>query len=293
MGVFAVNAAIAYQTGAARGDHSILSAMDVQEKEFFATLGQSINDLILRHRKDLETKRETRSAALKLDAKWLEATSTAAGPKKRWVDGTPEYSFYICALRKLFPGALFVHIVRDVQAVVSSMLNFHHVAGIQLVPNEQEAYRYWLRTVSACLEAERAYGPNVVYRIRYEDLIDSPEPAMRLLLAFLEEPYTARCLEPLKDRINSSIVPTDFQSADPATDPALVEKAMRLCAELGQTSRLIQASSDAADELEASFQDRVRYMANLDNAYRELCRTCRTASDSSTTLLQANKLALT
>ncbi len=40
MGDFAVNVAIAYQTGAARGDHSILSAMDIPEEEFFAAFGQ-------------------------------------------------------------------------------------------------------------------------------------------------------------------------------------------------------------------------------------------------------------
>jgi len=93
MGHFTANVALAYQTRAARGDYSIFSAMDVQEEELFATLGHSINDLILRHRKHLESKRETRSAALKLNARWLEATSTAVGPKMRWVDGTPEYSF--------------------------------------------------------------------------------------------------------------------------------------------------------------------------------------------------------
>src|SRR5262249_52088133 len=76
MGDFAINVAIAYQTGAARGDYSILSAMEIGCDELFSTLGQSINDLILRHRKDLETKRETRSRELKIDARWLEATST-------------------------------------------------------------------------------------------------------------------------------------------------------------------------------------------------------------------------
>jgi hypothetical protein len=69
-----------------------------------------------------------------------EATSTAVGPKRRWVDGTPEYSFYISALRKLFSGALFIHMVPDVQAVVHSMLNFHRVGGVQLVSNQQVPY---------------------------------------------------------------------------------------------------------------------------------------------------------
>jgi hypothetical protein len=81
--------------------------MDITDDELFATFGQSINELVLRHRKDLETKRETRSIVLKLDARWLEATSTAAGPKEHWVDGTPEYSFHMHGLRKLFPGALY------------------------------------------------------------------------------------------------------------------------------------------------------------------------------------------
>src|SRR6267378_5870306 len=204
MGHFAANVALAYQTGAARGDYSIFSAMEIGNDELFATLGASINDLILCHRKDLERKRETRSRELKIDACWLEATSTSAGPKERWVDGTPEYSFYICGLRKLFPNALFVHIFRDVRAVVPSMLNFQRVAGVQLVPNEQEAYRYWLRTVSACLEAERAYGPNVVYRIRYTDLIDNPESTCVRCSNSSGNPTQPNAWSPSK---NESIVP--------------------------------------------------------------------------------------
>src|SRR5678816_2660359 len=53
MGDFAINIAIAYQIGAARGERSMLSAMDIREDELFALFGQSINDLIMRHRKDL------------------------------------------------------------------------------------------------------------------------------------------------------------------------------------------------------------------------------------------------
>jgi hypothetical protein len=55
MGDFAVNATMSYQLGAARGDYSILSAMDIRNDELFMALGESINDLILRHRADLLT----------------------------------------------------------------------------------------------------------------------------------------------------------------------------------------------------------------------------------------------
>jgi len=268
MGDFAVNVAIAYQIGAARDDYSILSAMEIRADELFAAFGQSINGLILRHRKDLETKRETRTIERKIEPRWLEATSTAAGPKRRWVDGTPEYSMHICGLRKLFPEARFVHLVRDVQAVVLSMLNFHRATGIQLVANEEDAYRYWMRTVRACLLAEQAYGPSVVRRISYADLIDQPDATMRSLLEFLGEPYEEKCLAPLELRINSSDVPAEFKVDGPPANPKVVDEAMQLSGLLERTPPATDPSLNAADEIEATFRERVRYMATVDSAYQ-------------------------
>jgi hypothetical protein len=280
MGDFAVNVAIAHQIGSARGDYSVFSAMDVRDEELFAAFGHSINELILGHRKDLEIKRETKCIELKLDRRWLDASGTGAGPKTRWVDGTPEYSFHICGLRKLFPQALFVHLLRDLRAVVRSMVNFHRVAGFQLVANEEDAYRYWFRTVSACLMAERAYGPSVVHRIRYADLIESAESTMRSLFGFLGEPYTARCLEPLAERINSSDVPPDFRSESPATNSVIMEEACRLSTELEEGTPPSVGSSAAANELEAAFRERVKYVAALDDAYQEGRRTIEMLSKS-------------
>ena len=275
MGDFSVNVAVAYQIGAARGDYSTLSAMDIGQDELFAAFGQRINDLILGHREHLEAKRKTRCVELNLDRRWLEATSSAAGPKRRWVDGTPEYSLHICGLRKLFPGAVFIHIFRDVASVVRSMVNFHRVAGTQLVRNEEDAYRYWLRTVRACVKAEQAYGPNVVRRIRYRNLIDNPEPTMRSLLDFLSEPYTPRCLEPLMQRINSSNVSGDFKTDDPATDPAVVEEAMQLSRDLEGSAQSADASQPAANEMDAAFAQRAQYMATLENQYQRALQSSR------------------
>ena len=275
MGDFSVNVAVAYQIGAARGDYSTLSAMDIGQDELFAAFGQRINDLILGHREHLEAKRKTRCVELNLDRRWLEATSSAAGPKRRWVDGTPEYSLHICGLRKLFPGAVFIHIFRDVASVVRSMVNFHRVAGTQLVRNEEDAYRYWLRTVRACVKAEQAYGPNVVRRIRYRNLIDNPEPTMRSLLDFLSEPYTPRCLEPLMQRINSSNVSGDFKTDDPTTDPAVVEEATQLSRDLEGSAQSADASQPAANEMDAAFAQRAQYMATLENQYQRALKSSR------------------
>jgi sulfotransferase family protein len=292
MGDFAVNVAIAYQIGAARGERSILSAMEIPEDELFAGFGQSINELILSHRKDLERKRQAAVRAWGPKGRWFQARSSASEPKNRWADGTPEYSLYICGLRKLFPNARFIHIFRDVSAVVRSMLNFHRVAGTQLVANEKMAYKYWLRTVKACVKAEQAYGPNVVYRIRYSDLVENSESAMRSLLDFLEEPYSSKCLEPLAERINSSNVPADFKADDPATDPAIIEKATRLCVNVNETPQPRQRSLAAADEMETTFRERVNYIATLDSAYKKTRQIIKTLNHSGLPLCVITQAAL-
>ena len=293
-----MNVAMSYEVGAARGILSILSAMGISRDEFFSHMGRSINSLILKHRCDLDRKRlviavqrllkeqgfysgevtgefdGATSAAVRqygiaggpLYSELVDSLRTAASDsehKTRWVDQTPEYSFHICGLRKLFPNALFIHIVRDVGSVVRSMLNFHRIAGTHLVANQEDAYKYWLRTVRACLKAEEAYGPCVIYRVRYTALVENPESALRSLLDFLDEPYSSKCLEPLSERINSSNVPPDFKSEDPATDPAIVEEARRLSAEIEQTSRPAECSPAAAEELEAEFDTRIKHLARV------------------------------
>jgi hypothetical protein len=298
MGDFAVNVGISYQIGAARGIFSILSAMGISRDEFFSHIGRSINSLVLKHRNDLDRKRlitaiqrllkdeglylgevtgeldAATSAAIRqygianglLYSDMVDSLRTAASDseyKTRWVDQTPEYSFHICGLRKLFPEALFIHIVRDVTSVVRSMLNFHRVAGIRLVANEEEAYKYWLRIVSACLEAEKAYGPRVIHRLRYSTLVEAPESAMRSLLHFVGEPYSAKCLEPLSERINSSNVPADFDPRDPATDPVIVEQARELSDLLQNAPQLPEASTDIAKKFETEFNQRVEYFYDL------------------------------
>ena len=258
IGDFAVNVAVAHQIGSARGGLSMLSAMEIRDDEFFNAFGRTINELVVGHRRHLEINRENSNSPSKVNLRWLEATSMAAGPKTRWVDGTPEYSLHICGLRKLFPQGRFVHVFRDVDEVVRSMVNFHRATGIQLIANEEEAYKYWLRTVRGCLKAEEAYGPQVLYRLRYSALVENPESTLRSLIDFVGEPYSAKCLEPLSQRINSSNVPPDFKSDDAATDAAIVEEARRLSTEIGKSSQPANASAAAADELETQFTARVK-----------------------------------
>jgi hypothetical protein len=270
MGDFSVNAAAVHRVGAARGHLSILSAMDISLDELLSNFGRTINDLILFHRPDLEKTRATIPSLPEFMRRPL------SGPRKRWVDGTPEYSLHIYALRKLFPEAVFVHVLRDVRDVVRSMLNFHRLAGVQLVANEEEAYRYWLRTVKACAQAERAYGSNVVRRLAYNSLIDHPESAIRSVLDFVGESFGAQCLEPLSCQINSSDVPPDFVTEDSATDRCVVVEATNLYTELQNAPKVSELSLSAADEMAAGFDRRVQHVATVEDQLRNAVQTVKT-----------------
>ena len=161
------------------------------------------------------------------------------------------------------PKPAFVPLVRDVADMVRSLLNFFPDGRNRLVANEQAAYEYWLCRTTRCFETEQAYGPDIVYRLRYSDIVEQPESAMRSLLAFLGEPYAPECLEPLAQRINSANVPVDFNATDPATDPAIVERARQLSDELQITPQQRQASASSAEKLEAEFNQQIQYSCDL------------------------------
>jgi hypothetical protein len=122
---------------------------------------------------------------------------------------------------------------------------------------------------------ERAYGPNIVRRVRYSDLLEKPEPTMRPLLNFLGELYTARCLEPLSERINSSNVPDDCKGDVTTIDPAVVEQATRLDRDLEETGQPAEVSCAVADEMETAFLRRIQYIATLESQYQRALQTVR------------------
>src|SRR5262245_41767627 len=274
LGPFAVDAAVGYQRGSERGKRGQLSANFIEREEFLERFGETIDQLILSHRKQFES----RQAGCTVPH--FKVSRSSEEPKSRWVDGTPENCFYICGLRKLFPKAQFIHLVRDVTDVVSSLLNFFPDGGHRLVKSEQAAYEYWLRTVQCCVQAEQAYGPGVVYRLRYSDLIERSESAMLSLLTFLGEPYSSQCLEPLALRVNTSEVPPDFNQIDSVTDSTVVARARKLSDELQRLPQPCEPSLAAADEMEAGFRERVKSVANVDAAYQKAPQMIKTLQNS-------------
>lgn len=186
----------AFADGLRHRNRSQLDVAGVEIEDFFAHFGEAVDRLVLRTAGDAESGGETAYAPT------------------RWVDGTPSNAFAVFVLTRLFPAGRFIHIVRDVDETVASLttLDTRDVYRSQFLRlSDERAYRHWIETTRACLEAERAFGSSVVLRIRRDDLIASPEPTLRRCLDFLGEPFARAVLRPF-----SSVGPVERPREDRA-----------------------------------------------------------------------------
>jgi GT2 family glycosyltransferase len=226
----------AFELGSRRGDRSQLSAMQISRGEFFRAFGRTIDDLIRSHR-------QWPAALVGRDVLFARARSPE-DPKGRWVDGTPENSFFVEGLTELFPDARFLHLLREPGAVVRSLRGFDRVGGRRHTTSE--AYERWLRHVRACIEAEEELGPERVKRTLHRDLVERPERMVRDCLEFLGEGFTPDCLLPLSRRINSSGTPPPPAEEDELrADPGLIAEAEALERRLMGARHLQTATEEA------------------------------------------------
>lgn len=110
--------------------------------------------------------------------------------KSRYADKTPQHVLHIELLAGAFPEARFVHLVRDGRNVVPSLLESQHGPT-----RFADGVDYWRRRVVAGRRAGERLGPTRYLEVRYEDLVDDPEPRLRELCAFLDLDYGPEMLE--------------------------------------------------------------------------------------------------
>jgi hypothetical protein len=119
---------------------------------------------------------------------------------KRWIDHTPTNTLAVDLLGELFPGAVFLHMLRDGRQVVGSMVNF-----LAAMPEERKASFEqagwdipWLDFTVACetwrdnVETAMAFCeryPERCLTVVHGRLVADPEQAYREIFGFLGVPY--------------------------------------------------------------------------------------------------------
>ena len=114
-------------------------------------------------------------------------TYAAARGKHRWGDKTPMYMTELPLLERLFPDALYVHLVRDGRDAATSFLAMARgiVTESWAHPRSAADFACQWRTE---VEAGRALGARVgddrYLEVRYEDLVQAPAAAVERICAF-------------------------------------------------------------------------------------------------------------
>lgn len=191
-----------WQLGSGGGFTTSLSSFRVTRPEFATSFGTAIDRLIRTSFEKRHGHRRQRLRVTSRTARNLAWLRSADDPKTRWVDGTPANTGYAGELARLFPEARFVLLVRNPDNVLTSLVASPQFSAHWKTLSEGVAYIY--HTARAAYLTERALGPKQVLRVRFEDLIATPEREMRRILTFLDEPYEENCLAPLTKPINHS-----------------------------------------------------------------------------------------
>ena len=110
--------------------------------------------------------------------------------KPRWGDKTPMYMQNLRLLERLFPDALYVHLIRDGRDAALSFLAMPRgiMTETWMQPRTPADFAcQWRTEVAAARRLGRRVGPRYM-EVRYEELVAEPEPVLRRIceLAGLE-----------------------------------------------------------------------------------------------------------
>lgn len=113
--------------------------------------------------------------------------------KVRWGDKTPGYVLHLGLLKKLYPNARIIHIIRDARDVVPSLLRYESV-GPQTNSVVETAY-YWKKHVSSGVRDGNRFFKDQYLQIRFEDLILETEQVIITICDFIGEEFESQMLE--------------------------------------------------------------------------------------------------
>jgi hypothetical protein len=109
--------------------------------------------------------------------------------KPRYADKTPSHVLSLPALSRLFPEGRFVHVIRDGRDVALSYLDVPW--GPRSVA---EAAFLWKRAVTRGRRNGNQLGRDGYRELRYEELVDRPEPVVAEVCEFLELEFVPEML---------------------------------------------------------------------------------------------------
>jgi hypothetical protein len=112
--------------------------------------------------------------------------------KPRWGDKTPMYMQNLRLLERLFPDALFVHLIRDGRDAATSFLSMPQgiVTENWMHPHDPAGFAcQWRTEVKAARRLGRHVGRGRYLEVRYEELVEDVHGVLERICEFAGLPY--------------------------------------------------------------------------------------------------------
>lgn len=170
---------------------------------------------------------KVRAAGPPTHASLLEAflgLEAAAHDARVWGDSSPQDILYMDVLKKWYPTAKFVGVVRDPRAFLASYKNYIRKGSVEYRNrfNAVTNSLLWRSYMNSLLRTMASPLAPDVMMLRYEELVADPEGQVRRMCDFLELDYHPGMLE--IQRANSSYVRQDQERTRKGISTQSLEK---------------------------------------------------------------------
>ena len=153
---------------------------------------------------------------------------TNCSPDVIWGEKSPSYIKHIPLLKKIYPNAKIIHIIRDVR---DYCLSINHAWG----KNMLRAAQRWQDDTAQCSIDISKLGEDG-FEIRFEDLLSEPVATLKNMCSFLEIPYEEKMdnleksFEPVGQAKGArKIIATNNDKWRTHMHPTMVEKVEKIC----------------------------------------------------------------
>lgn len=198
-----------------------------------------------------------RSIFAELVMSFLEPSWEASG-KARVAEKTPFNILVFPELRRLFPDALLVHVIRDVRDVVASRLELDRAEAkaqsndsfIDSVALARARAEEWVSAMAVRRRMLLQTGLSRAYfELRYEDLVGNPHSTLNALFTFLGECFDPAVLD--YHRVDRNVEGSDEWSAEHVRRPLFVSSCgrWRNCLGAGELTSVLQVAGPVLAEL--------------------------------------------
>jgi len=141
------------------------------------------------YRKALALPEDERSLARIINEVFFTYAAQAFPNAHMWGDQSPLHTLYLPYIKRVFPNASYLHLLRDGRDVVSSSLE--HYGSDTLF----EAVLRWKTSLKRIDRFQKTLAPEQYIEVRYENLVREPEPTLRRVCEFIGIDYSSLMLE--------------------------------------------------------------------------------------------------